>query len=191
MGRDDAPQVHVESAAQWRDWLVEHHARSPGCWAVWWKRSTGRPAPTYDDLVLEALSVGWIDSTSKGLDAERTGMWFTPRRPGSGWSRPNKRRLEQLRAEGRMLPAGEAVVTRARDDGSWTLLDDVEDLVVPDDLAAALAARDARETWESLSPSARKEGLLWLVQAKRAVTRESRVTALAERTGAGEPRPRG
>lgn len=191
MSRDDGPLVHVETPEEWRAWLVEHHATSSGCWAVWWKRSTGRPAPSYEELVLEALAVGWIDSTSKGFDAERTGMWFTPRRAGSGWSRPNKQRLERLGAEGRMLPAGEAAVARAHDDDSWSLLDDVEDLVVPDDLAAALEQRGARSTWEALTPSARKEGLLWLVQAKRAATRESRVTALADNTASGASRPRG
>lgn len=190
MSQADAPRVHVETTAQWRAWLAEHHAAGGGCWVVWWKRSTGRPAPAYDDLVCEALAVGWIDATAKGLDDERTSMWFAPRRAGSGWSRPNKQRLERLLAEGRMQPAGLAVVERARADGSWTLLDDVEDLVVPDDLAAALDERRARPTWDALSPSARKEALTWLVQAKRAATRETRVSRVAERTAAGSrPRP--
>lgn len=191
MGQADAPRVHVETAAQWRAWLVEHHATETGCWAVWWKRATGRPAPDYEDLVREALTVGWIDSTSKGVDDERTMMWFSPRRAGSGWSRPNKQRLELLYAAGRMLPAGEAVVDRAHADGSWTLLDDVEDLVVPDDLAAALDELGARSTWDALAPGVRKEALTWLVTAKRAATRETRVAAVAGRVAAGESRPRG
>ena len=181
--------MHVESVEEWRAWLGEHHG-SAGCWVVWWKRPTGRPAPDYDELVCEALTVGWIDSTAKGLDEERTSMWFAPRKPTSGWSRPNKQRLERLYAEGRMLPPGVAAVDRARANGSWTLLDDVEDLVVPDDLAAALDALGARATWDSLSPSARKEALTWLVQAKRAATREARVTQVAARTAEGL-RPRG
>ena len=88
-------------------------------------------------------------------------LYFARRRPGSGWARTNKERIARLEAEGAMLPAGQAVVDRARADGSWTLLDSVEDLVVPDDLAAALA-RDpgAREHWDRFTPSARKQ-ILW------------------------------
>lgn len=186
MAGEDAEQLHVEDAAQWRDWLAAHHDRGTGVWVVWWKRSTGRPAPSYDDLVCEALAQGWIDATSKGLDDERTRMWFTRRRPGSGWSRPNKERLARLHAEGRMRPAGQAVVDAAVADGSWTLLDDVEDLVVPDDLAAALADRDARATWDALGRSARRAALVHLVTAKRPATRSRRVGEVADRTAAGE-----
>lgn len=183
---EDPERLHVESAAQWAAWLAEHHDRGTGVWVVWWKRATGRPAPSYDDLVLEALAHGWIDATSKGVDDERTMMWFTRRRPGSGWSRPNKLRLERLYAEGRMREPGQAVVDRAVADGSWTLLDDVEDLVVPDDLAAALDDRDARATWDALSRSARRAALVHLVGAKRAETRARRVAEVADRTAAGE-----
>ncbi len=183
---DDAQRVHVETREQWRDWLAEHHDRGSGVWVVWWKRATGRPAPSYDELVMEALAQGWIDATSKGVDGERTMMWFTRRRPGSGWSRPNKLRLERLYARGRMRPAGRAVVDAARADGSWTLLDDVEDLVVPDDLAAALDERAARATWDALTRSARRAALVHLVGAKRPDTRARRVTDVADRTAAGE-----
>ncbi|SDS46238.1 Uncharacterized conserved protein YdeI, YjbR/CyaY-like superfamily, DUF1801 family [Nocardioides scoriae] len=185
MGQADAERLHVEDVAAWGAWLAEHHADPGGVWVVWWKRATGRPAPSYEELVREALCWGWIDSTSKGLDAERTMMWFTRRAPGSGWSRPNKLRLEELYAADRMRPPGEAVVDAARADGSWTLLDDVEALVVPEDLAAALADRGARERWDALGRSARRAALVWLVEARRPATRERRVAEVAERTAAG------
>lgn len=184
-GRDEAERLHVETVEEWRAWLEHHHDRDTGVWVVWWKRSTGRPAPSYDDLVLEALAQGWIDATSKGVDDERTMMWFTRRRPLSGWSRPNKQRLERLQAEGRMRPAGLAVVDRAVADGSWTLLDDVEDLVVPDDLAAALDERGARATWNALGRSARRAHLVSLVTAKRPETRARRVRSVVESLTAG------
>lgn len=189
MSQADAPRLHVESATQWGAWLAEHHREGAGVWVVWWKRSSGKPAPSYEDLICETLRWGWIDSTSKRVDDERTMMWFSPRKPGSGWSRPNKQRLARLYAEGLMLPSGDAVVQAAKADGSWSLLDDVEDLVVPDDLAAALRERGARSTWEALPASARKAALTWLVQAKRPETRERRCSEVAERTAAGE-RPR-
>ncbi len=82
---------------------------------------------------------GW---TRRHGSSTRTGrmLWFTARRPRSGWSRPNKIRVERLLAQGLMLPAGQAAIDEAKRRGTWSLLDDVEDLVVPDDLAAALAA---------------------------------------------------
>jgi uncharacterized protein YdeI (YjbR/CyaY-like superfamily) len=191
MAGDDPDRVHPETAAQWRDWLAEHHGTSSGVWVVWWKRTTGRPAPTYEELVCEALCFGWIDSTSKGVDEARTMMWFTRRSPTSGWSRPNKLRLERLYAEGLMQPAGDAAVAIAKENGAWVSLDAVEALVVPDDLGTALAERPgANEHWEALTRSAKRAALLWVVDAKKAETRHRRVTEVADRTAAGE-RPRG
>ena len=97
----------------------------------------GRGIP-YDDLVMECLCFGWIDSTVRTIDDDRSAIRLTPRRPGSGWSRPNKVRLEYLMDSDLMTPAGRAVIERAQADGSWTFLDDIEDLIVPDDLAEAL-----------------------------------------------------
>ena len=157
-------------------------ARRPGegVWLVSWKRATGRPAVDYAAAVEEALTVGWIDSTAVTLDGERSMQWFAPRKPGSGWSRSNKERLARLERDGRMQPRGRAVVEAAKADGSWTLLDDVENLVVPPDLAAALAARPAaREHWEPFPRSVRRGQLEWVGQAKRAETRSRRIEEIA------------
>jgi uncharacterized protein YdeI (YjbR/CyaY-like superfamily) len=178
---DADARFHPESRAQWRAWLAEHHADTPRVWVVTWKRSTGRPAPSYDDLVEEALCYGWVDSTAGTVDDERAMMRFGPRKPGSGWARTNKVRIERLTAEGAMAEPGLAVLRRAREDGSWTLYDDVEDLVVPPDLAAALdALPPARANFDAFPPSARKAILAWLVTAKRATTREARIRRTAE-----------
>jgi len=183
----DDPRVHVESRVAWRDWLVAHHRDATGVWAVTWRTPTGRPAPTYDALVEEALCVGWVDSAARRLDDERTMLRFTPRRAGSGWARPNKRRVERLLADGLMLPAGLAVVERAQVDGTWTKLDAVEDLLVPDDLAAAFAERPpAAEEFAAFPRSVRKEILGWIVQAKRVETRQRRVRETADLARRGE-----
>ena len=136
-GRDDAPRVHAETVEEWRAWLLAHHDTESGAWLVSWKSPTGRPAVKYELAVEEALCVGWIDSAGRTLDDERRMLWFTRRKPGSGWARTNKERIVRLEADGRMTDAGRAVIDAAKADGSWTLLDDVENLVVPDDLAAA------------------------------------------------------
>ena len=114
-------------------------------------------------------------------------LWFTDRKKGSGWARPNKRRIKELEAAGLMTDAGRRVVDEARADGSWTLLDDVEDLVVPPDLAAAFdAVPGSREQWEAFPRSAKRGILEWIVQAKTAPTRAKRIAAAAEGAGRGE-----
>jgi uncharacterized protein YdeI (YjbR/CyaY-like superfamily) len=178
---DTQPRFHPESRAEWRAWLAEHHADTPRVWVVTWKRGTGRPAPSYDDLVEEGLCFGWVDSTAGTVDDERTMIRFTPRKPGSGWARTNKVRIERLVADGQMAEPGLAVLRRAQEDGSWTLYDDVEALVVPPDLAEALEALPpARANFDAFPPSARKQILAWVVTAKRAATREARVRKAAE-----------
>jgi uncharacterized protein YdeI (YjbR/CyaY-like superfamily) len=183
----DREQLHVESREQWRGWLEQHADRRDGVWLVSWKRSTGRPAPAYEAVVEEALCFGWIDSTAGTLDDERSLLWFAPRKAGSGWSRTNKVRLQRLEEQGRMAARGRAVVEAAKADGSWTLLDDVEDLVVPPDLAAAFEAHPgSREQWEAFPRSVKRAHLEWVVQAKRPATRERRVTDVATCAARGE-----
>ncbi len=184
-----------ETRDDWRRWLENNVESSSGVWLVLWKAHTGRRLE-YEGLVEEALCFGWIDSRAETIDAERSMIRFTPRRRGSGWSRTNKERVERLERDGLITDAGWAVIETAKQDGSWTLLDDVEALVVPADLAEALASRPgARDRWEAFPPSARKALLGWIAQAKREATRAARVTDTAERADRGEhagqvPRPR-
>lgn len=167
---NEAVQVHAETRDDWRRWLVENHGSATAVWLVSWKKATGRPAVAYDDAVSEALAVGWVDSRPRKLDDERTMLYFTPRKPSSAWSRPNKQRIEVLRREGLMLPAGEAVIAAAVRNGAWSLLDEVE----------ALARHPhAAENWDAFPPSARRGILEWIVQAKRPETRRRRVLETA------------
>lgn len=114
-------------------------------------------------------------------------LWYAPRRKGSLWARSNKERVARLEAEGRMTDAGRAAIEAARADGSWSLLEPVEALIVPDDLAAAMVEQpDARERWEAFSPTARRAYLLWIATAKRPETRERRVRESAAAVAAGK-----
>jgi uncharacterized protein YdeI (YjbR/CyaY-like superfamily) len=187
MTTPDGKRVHPETAVEWRAWLDEHHDSSAGVWQVSWKKHTGRPTVAYEEAVTEAMAVGWVDSKGQRLDDDRTMLWFTPRRTTSGWSRPNKRRVELLHAEGRMGPAGQAAIDAAKANGTWSLLDDVEDLVVPDDLAVAFDEHPgAREHWERFTRSTRRSILEWIVTAKRAPTRSTRVAETAQKAARGE-----
>jgi uncharacterized protein YdeI (YjbR/CyaY-like superfamily) len=177
---DHGERIHLETTEQWSAWLQEHQARPQGVWLVQWKARTGKPSIPYEEAVCEALRFGWIDSTYRSLDDERGMLWWSPRRKGSVWARTNKARVARLESEGRMTPAGRAVVEAAKADGSWTVLEPVEDLVVPEDLGSALEARSgARERWDALPATAKRAYLLWIVTAKQTATRARRVAESA------------
>ena len=187
---DGRPMAGPFDRAGWRAWLIANHATSSGVHLVSWRRPTGKTSVSYEDAVEEALCVGWIDSVGGRLDEERALQWFSPRRPRSGWARTNKARVERLIAAGLMLPAGQAAIDEAKANGTWTMLDDVEDLVVPDDLAAAMDAHPpARENWDAFSRSPRRAILEWIVQAKRPETRAKRIAEAAEHAARNERPP--
>ena len=180
-------QVHLDSRAQWRAWLAEHHASSPGAWVVTWKKHSGGPHVPYEDVVEEALAYGWIDSLGRRLDSDRSQLLLAPRKPRSGWSRPNKVRVERLTTAGLMTPAGVAAIDRAKADGSWVALDDVEQLIEPPDLQAAIdAAPGARAHWDGFPRSVRRGILEWISTAKQDETRLRRITETADRAAQGE-----
>ena len=183
----EAERVHLESAEEWHAWLLANHTRREGVWLVQWKPRTGKPAIPYEQAIEEALCFGWVDSTYRSLDDERGMLWYSPRRKGSLWARSNKERVARLEAEGRMTDAGRAAIERARADGSWTILESVEDLIVPADLDAALDARPgSRAHWEAFPPTAKRAYLLWIVTAKRPETRTRRVTDSADLIAQGK-----
>jgi len=116
---NQSDQVDILTPGQWRSWLKHHHERDGGVWVVLFKKSSGRAKVDYEDLVCEAVCWGWIDSKVGRVDDERSRIWFAPRRPRSAWSDSNIRRVERLTAEGRMQPAGERAVLRAKEAGLW------------------------------------------------------------------------
>ena len=71
---------------------------------------------TWPESVDEALCFGWIDGVRRSLGAERYTIRFTPRRPGSHWSRVNVDLVARLEAEGRMTDAGRAAYAARRED---------------------------------------------------------------------------
>lgn len=190
MGKhDDAERVEVRSRADWRRWLEAHHDASDGIWLVRWRKHTEHHLP-WSDVVEEALCFGWIDGLTRKLDADRTMLWLCPRRPGSNWSGINKRTVASLETRGLMTSAGTEAVERAKADGSWSALDDVEAMVVPDDLGAALDGDgDARVAWDALPPSRKKGFLWWVTSAKRDRTRRDRIAKAVATLASGGQGP--
>lgn len=184
---DRYPRVEVKSRAEWRAWLERHHMAAGPIWLVFGRRKEARDHLPYDDVVEEALCFGWIDSTAKSLDEQRSMIMMAPRKPKSVWAASNKARVERLEAAGLMTDAGRAKIEAAKADGSWHALDTVERLEVPVDLAAALSAVNAgRATFDAWPPSLRKQALYWVSQAKRPATRAQRIAEIAESAARGE-----
>lgn len=182
---DEAERLEPRTVEEWSDWLRAHHQQPTGVWLVSPRRAADRPF-SYEEAVIEGLRFGWVDSTIKPVDDLRSMQWFAPRRAGSMWTRINKGRIARLEEAGLMEPAGAAAVVAAKETGMWTLMDEVEDLVVPADLAAAFERHPgAREHWDSWSPSAQKMILTWIVLAKRPETRATRVETSAEKAAQG------
>ena len=130
-------RVQVESRAELRAWLEANHTRTESVWLVTYKKHVPEKYISWDEVVEEALCFGWIDSLPRKLDAERSMLLLSPRRAGSPWSRLNKQRVAKLQEAGLIMPSGLATIEQAKADGSWTLYDEIEELVIPDDLAQA------------------------------------------------------
>ena len=177
---DDAPRVEANDRATWRAWLEANHATSAGAWLVTWRPISGRLGLDYEAAVEEALCFGWVDSTAGRVDDERGKLYFAPRKARSAWSASNKARVARLIADGLMAPAGLAVIEAARANGTWEILDSVERLEVPEDLAAALASRPPAATnFAAFPASARKQHLAWVATAIRPETRTRRIAEVA------------
>ena len=185
-GIDDAPLVQADDRATWRAWLEANHANESGAWLVTWRRGHG-PVLDYGEAVEEALCFGWVDSRGGKVDEHRTKLYFAPRKTKSPWSASNKERVERLVAAGLMRPAGLAAIARAKENGSWAVLDEVEQGIVPPDLAAAFEANaPAAERFAAFPWSARREILVWIATAKRPETRAARITETALRAARNE-----
>ncbi|WP_432708416.1 YdeI/OmpD-associated family protein [Pedobacter sp.] len=166
---------------EWRQWLLKNHRSKQSVWLVYYKKNSGKSSITWSRAVDEALCFGWIDSTARPLDEEKYIQFFCRRKPKSNWSKINKAKVEQLIEAQLMMPAGYESIEIAKQNGSWTILDDVEDLKIPEDLEASFKAKpDSKEFFLSLSKSVKKSMLQWVVLAKRPETRQKRIEQITE-----------
>ncbi|QFT79096.1 hypothetical protein FIU89_00625 [Roseovarius sp. THAF27] len=182
---DTAESIEVKSLDELHAWLAANHASSPSVWLVTFRKHTAFHLP-YDDIVSELLCWGWIDSQPRKVDDDRTGLLIAPRNPRSAWSAANKARVDDLRAAGRLQPAGEALVTAAQESGMWTFLDDVERLERPDDLTRALG--DLVSVWDHWPRSVRRGTLEWIKTARTTRTRNKRIEDVVD-SAASNRRP--
>jgi uncharacterized protein YdeI (YjbR/CyaY-like superfamily) len=172
---------------EWRAWLARHHASAAELWVGFHKRGTGRPSLTWPESVDHALCYGWIDGVRRSLGAESYVIRFTPRRPGSTWSRVNLRRVEQLEALGLMQPAGRAAHAARKEgkSGIYSYEQRAAARLTPDQERAFKRNRKAWAYFQAEAPWYRRTATHWVASAKREETRARRLATLIEDSAAG------
>jgi uncharacterized protein YdeI (YjbR/CyaY-like superfamily) len=74
---------------------------------------------TNDDATEEAVCFGWIDSLCKKRDSQSYYLTFTPRKPKSKWSKPNRDRAEKMIQKKLMTKQGQKAIDLAKQIGTW------------------------------------------------------------------------
>jgi uncharacterized protein YdeI (YjbR/CyaY-like superfamily) len=184
MSKNDKETIYVETRKEWRQWLEKNHRSEQSVWLVCNTRKSKLPTIHWSELVDEAICFGWIDSTRKSIDETKFTQLFSKRKPNGTWSKINKEKVQRLIADGLMTVAGLEVIEAAKKNGSWSILDEVEELIVPEDLEKAFKKhKGSKDYFLNLSKSIRKMMLQWIVLAKRPETRQKRINEIAELAG--------
>jgi len=172
-------EIYFENDVKWRKWLSENYKTSKGVYLILYKVSSKKTSMRWDEAVRVALCYGWIDSTVKSLGDEKRRQLFTPRKAKSVWSKLNKTHIEELIATNLMHSSGLEKIAKAKTDGSWVALDDVENLVIPEDLKLAFSVNVlAYDNYKAFSKSYKKGYLYWLSSGKRKATRIKRIAEI-------------
>ncbi|MES2574861.1 MAG: YdeI/OmpD-associated family protein [Bacteroidota bacterium] len=178
---DKKEHHYFKNTKEWREWLHENYASSTGIYLIFYRVNSEFESMRWEEAVQVAICYGWIDSTVRKLDEERRIQVFSPRKNKSVWSKLNKSYIEKLLKENLIHESGLSKIEIAKQNGSWTSLDAVEDLIIPDDLKAAFEENKiAFENYQKFSRSYKKNYLYWLTQAKRQETRNNRISQIIE-----------
>jgi uncharacterized protein YdeI (YjbR/CyaY-like superfamily) len=170
-----------KNRTDWRNWLEKNHQSKKAVWLVYYKVSSKSPSITWGEAVDEALCFGWIDSTKKTIDDVSYMQYFSKRKPFSNWSKVNKEKIANLIQNNRMEKAGFDSIEIAKQNGSWTKLDEIEALIIPFDLKEQLINhKNAADYFENLSQSMKKLLLNWVASAKREETRRKRISEIVD-----------
>lgn len=175
-----------KNTLDWRKWLQKNHKEKDSIWLVFNKKNTPNFNLTWSDAVDQALCFGWIDSTKKSINNSCYKQYFCKRKAKSNWSKVNKSKVKTLIDQDLMEEAGYQSLALAKENGSWTILDKVEALEIPEDLKIAFSRfKSAEDFFDKLSNSAKKGLLYWVASAKRIETRQKRILDIAQNASQG------
>ena len=178
--------VFFETPEELRDWFDANHDKLDELWVGMYRKASGRKSITWEQVVLEALCVGWIDGVRYRLDESSNAQRITPRRKGSNWSAINVANVERLTAEGRMRPAGlAAFAARSPEKTAVYSYERAAATFGEAELALFQAEWDAWSFFEAQSAAYRRMATFWVMSAKREETRVRRLRRLIEDLAAG------
>ncbi|PHR43717.1 MAG: hypothetical protein COA32_15800 [Fluviicola sp.] len=178
---NDIEEYCPNNREDWRNWLELNHKRKDAVWLIFYKKKSPDHNLSWSESVDEALCFGWIDSTKRAIDEEKYIQYFSKRNAKSNWSKINKDKVKTLIDQGLMTEEGYKSIEIAKENGSWTMLDEVEALIIPEDLKRELDAnKGAMEFYDTLSKSIKKGLLYWVISAKRKETRQKRILEIVE-----------
>lgn len=180
-------EFYFENDKEWRKWLHDNYHSSDGVFLIFYKIDHENESMRWEEAVRVALCYGWIDSTVKSLGDGKRRQYFCRRRPKSVWSKVNKDHIKHLKKVGLMHQSGMNSIKTAKENGSWTALDDVENGIVPKDLQEEFSANTkAFDNYNNFTTGQRKSYLYWLNQAKRTETRLKRIAEIIRLCAANE-----
>lgn len=174
--KDGIKTFYAKSQKEWRKWLEKNHQSEKSIWLIIYKKESGTPSVYYTDAVDEAICFGWIDSKPNKRDDESYYQFFAKRNPKSNWSKVNKGKVAKLLEKGLIAPAGLEAIETAKQNGTWTALDKVEEMTIPEDLQKAFDKNKTAFGYFDKFPRSSKRNILeWIMNAKRPETRQARI----------------
>jgi uncharacterized protein YdeI (YjbR/CyaY-like superfamily) len=182
----NAPSFFAE-AKEFRRWFLEHSEKAGELLVGFHKVDSGIPSMSWSESVDVALCFGWIDGVRRRIDNESYSIRFTPRKTGSIWSAVNIGKVERLRAEGLMTPAGEEAFAKRTEERSRVYSHEQETPaeLAPDELRVFRKNKTAWGFFEKTPPGYKKVMLHWVTNAKKPETRATRLVKLIEACAAG------
>jgi uncharacterized protein YdeI (YjbR/CyaY-like superfamily) len=184
MQKKEIEIFYPTSLTAWREWLEKNHLSKQAVWLVFYNKFSSKQSISWSEAVDVALCFGWIDSKKIKIDVETSHQFFSRRKPNSTWSKINKEKVQKLIDNGLMTRAGSESIETAKQNGTWTVLDEVEELIIPRDLENTFEKyKGSKEYFLSLSKSGKKMILQWIVLARRPETRQKRIAEIAENAG--------
>jgi len=179
-------QVEVKSSSELREWLLMNHTQKESIWLVTYKKEITEKYVSVQEVLDQLLCFGWIDGIRRKLDQERTMQLISPRKV-EHWSQTYKLRFAKLEELGLIHQSGFNAVETSKKAGLWNFMDDVDNLIIPNDLQEALTINnEAKLFFEAINASSKRFVLRWIKLAKTQKTRVSRIEQIVQLSSKGE-----
>ncbi|MGL4632518.1 MAG: YdeI/OmpD-associated family protein [Leadbetterella sp.] len=172
----NTPTFYAHDRAAWRKWLLENHTKEKAVWLIIYKKESHKSSIYYPEAVDESLCFGWIDSLPNKRDEESYYQFFSVRKPKSNWSKVNKDKVANLLEAGLIHESGQKAIDLAKQNGTWDALNEVENLVIPNEMQILLNEnKKALENWDAFPKSTKRGILEWILNAKTPETKSKRI----------------